>query len=158
MADITPFLWFDTRALEAAEFYVSLFPNSAVTGVTYYQEGGAGPAGSPMVVSFVLDGRSYAAINGGPAHVLSEAFSMQVNCADQSEADRLWDTLTADGGVESRCGWCQDRFGLFWQVIPAGLADLLGDPDPGRAQRALQAMLGMSRLDLSALRAAADRS
>jgi predicted 3-demethylubiquinone-9 3-methyltransferase (glyoxalase superfamily) len=109
-----------------------------------------------MTVSFSLDGLNLTALNGGPAYVLSEAFSLQVSCADQEEADRLWEVLTADGGEEGRCGWCKDRFGLSWQVVPAGLSELLGDPDPGRAQRALQAMLGMGRLDLAAMQAAAD--
>ena len=156
MPAITPYLWFDTQGLDAAEFYVSLFPNSAVTDVSYYGEGAPLPAGTPMTVSFTLDGLNLTALNGGPAYVLSEAFSLQVNCADQEEADRLWSVLTADGGEEGRCGWCKDRFGLSWQVVPAGLAELLGDPDPGRAQRAMQAMLGMERLDLAAMRAAAD--
>jgi predicted 3-demethylubiquinone-9 3-methyltransferase (glyoxalase superfamily) len=157
MTDITPFLWFDTEALPAAELYVSLFPNSQVTSVSLYGERGARPADLPFVVTFTLDGRPYTAINGGPEHVLSEAFSLQVNCTEQAEADRLWDALTADGGRESRCGWCVDRFGLSWQVIPPGLSELLSDPDPGRVQRALQAMLTMSRLDIEAMRAAADQ-
>jgi predicted 3-demethylubiquinone-9 3-methyltransferase (glyoxalase superfamily) len=109
-----------------------------------------------MTVEFTLDGRPYTALNGGPAYTLNEAFSLQVVCADQAEVDRYWDALTADGGEEGRCGWCKDRFGVSWQVVPDGLNTLLGDPDPGRAGRAVQAMLTMSKLDLTAMRAAAD--
>jgi predicted 3-demethylubiquinone-9 3-methyltransferase (glyoxalase superfamily) len=156
MADITPFIWFESGALEAAEFYTSLFPDSAVQDISYYGEGAPLPSGTPMVVTFTLAGRTYRGINGGPDHVLTEAFSMQIDCDDQEEADRLWDVLTDQGGRESRCGWLVDRFGLSWQVVPRGLPELLSDPDPGRSRRALQAMLGMSRLDLAAMRAAAD--
>ena len=158
MPTITPYLWFDTQGLEAAEFYASLFPNSELTSVTHFGEGGPRPAGSVMTVEFTLDGRSYTALNGGPEYALDEAFSLQIVCADQAEVDRYWEALTADGGEEGRCGWCKDRFGVSWQVVPDGLGELLGDPDPGRASRAVQAMLTMSKLDLSAMRAAADES
>jgi predicted 3-demethylubiquinone-9 3-methyltransferase (glyoxalase superfamily) len=156
MPTITPYLWFDTQGFEAAEFYVSLLPNSEITGVTHYGEGGPRPAGSVMTVEFTLDGRPYTALNGGPEYTLNEAFSLQVVCVDQSEVDHYWDALTASGGEEGRCGWCKDRFGVSWQVVPDGLGALLGDPDPGRASRAVQAMLTMSKLELSAMRAAAD--
>ena len=156
MPDITPYLWFDAQSLEAAEFYVSLFANSEITGVTHYGEGGPRPAGSVMTVEFTLDGRPYTALNGGPDYTLDEAFSLQVVCADQAELDRYWDALTAGGGEEGPCGWCKDRFGVSWQVVPDGLGALLSDPDPGRASRAVQAMFSMSKLDLSVMRAAAD--
>ena len=156
MLSITPNLWFDSQGLDAAEFYVSLFPNSEINGVTHYGEGGPRPAGSVMTVEFTLDGRPYTALNGGPDYTLDEAFSLQVVCADQAELDRYWDALTAGGGEEGPCGWCKDRFGVSWQVVPDGLGALLSDPDPGRASRAVQAMMTMSKLDLSAMRAAAD--
>ena len=156
MPNITPYLWFDTQGLEAAEFYVSLFENSEITGVTHYGKGGPRPAGSVMTVDFTLDGSPYTALNGGPEYTLDEAFSLQVVCADQAEVDRYWEAFTANGGEEGRCGWCKDRFGVSWQVVPDGLGALLSDPDPGRASRAVQAMLTMSKLDLSAMRAAAD--
>jgi predicted 3-demethylubiquinone-9 3-methyltransferase (glyoxalase superfamily) len=156
MTSIIPTLWFDSQGLEAAEFYVSLFPDSEITGVSRYGEGGPRPAGSVMTVQFTLDGHPYTALNGGSDYTLDEAFSLQVACANQKEVDRYWEALTADGGEEGRCGWCKDRFGVSWQVVPDGLAALLSDPDPGRASRAVQAMLTMSKLDLDVMRAAAD--
>ena len=156
MPTIAPCLWFDTQGLEAAEFYVSLFENSEITGVTHYGKGGPRPAGSVMTVDFTLDGSPYTALNGGPEYTLDEAFSLQVVCADQAEVDRYWEAFTANGGEKGRCGWCKDRFGVSWQVVPDGLGALLSDPDPGRASRAVQAMLTMSKLELSAMRAAAD--
>jgi len=156
MPTIAPCLWFDTQGLEAAEFYVSLFENSEITSVTHYGEGGPRPAGSVMTVEFTLDGSPYTALNGGPEYTLDEAFSLQVVCADQAEVDRYWEAFTANGGEKGRCGWCKDRFGVSWQVVPDGLGALLSDPDPGRASRAVQAMLTMSKLDLSVMRAAVD--
>ena len=155
MPPITPNLWFDTQGLEAAERYVSVFPNSSVTNVSYYGEGGPRPAGTVMTVSFTLDGVPFTVLNGGPEYTLDEAFSLLVSCADQKEVDYYWDALS-EGGEEGQCGWLKDRFGVSWQVVPVALGELLGDPDPGRAQRAMQAMLGMGKLDLAALRAAAD--
>jgi predicted 3-demethylubiquinone-9 3-methyltransferase (glyoxalase superfamily) len=155
MPSITPNLWFDTQGLEAAEFYASIFPNSEITDVSHYGEGGPRPAGSVMTVDFILDGLRFTALNGGPEYVLNESFSLLIHCADQEEVDHYWNLLS-DGGEEGRCGWLKDRFGLSWQVVPVGLVNLLTDPDPGRAQRAMQAMLGMSKLDLTAMRAAAD--
>jgi predicted 3-demethylubiquinone-9 3-methyltransferase (glyoxalase superfamily) len=155
MPSITPNLWFDTQGLEAAEFYVAIFPNSQITQVVHYGEGAPRPAGSVMTVDFTLDGLPFTALNGGPEYVLNESFSLLINCKDQGEVDRYW-TLLSDGGEEGRCGWLKDRFGLSWQVVPDGLVNLLTDPDPGRAQRAMQAMLGMSKLDLAAMQAAAD--
>ncbi|MFF9901395.1 VOC family protein [Streptomyces longispororuber] len=156
MSTITPSLWFDDQALEAAEFYVSVFPDSKVTNVSYYGEAGPRPAGTVLTVDFELDGRRFTAINGGPEFTFDEAVSFLIDCADQEEVDRYWSALTADGGTESQCGWLKDKYGLSWQVVPAALGELIGDPDPGRAQRAMAAMLTMRKLDVAALRAAAD--
>lgn len=156
IAPIIPNLWFDTQALEAAEHYVSVFPNSQILSVTRHPPGAPGPEGEVMTVEWELDGQRFIGINGGPQFTFDEAVSFLITCADQAEVDRLWDALTADGGQESMCGWLKDRFGLSWQVIPAGLGELLSDPDAGRAQRATAAMLQMRKLDLAALRAAAD--
>jgi len=153
---ITPFLWFDTQAEEAAEFYCSIFPNSKITGVTHYSDAGPLPAGAAMTVSLVLDGQELTLLNGGPHFKLTEAFSLSISCADQDEVDRYWEKLTADGGEESQCGWLKDRYGLSWQVIPAGMEEIIGGDDPERVQRAMQAMFGMKKLDLAALQAAAD--
>ena len=157
MPTITPNLWFDTQGQEAAEFYCSIFPNSKITNITYYGEAGPGPAGTVLTVDFVLDGHEYTAINGGPLFTFNEAISLCVNCEDQDEVDSYWAKLT-DGGEEVQCGWLKDRYGLSWQVCPKGMVELLNDPDPARSQRAMTAMLGMKKLDLAALRAAADGS
>lgn len=150
MSTISPCLWFDGTGLEAAEFYVSLFPDSKVDDVS------PGPDGSPLMVSFTLMGRPFQALNGGPQFRFTEAVSMVVQCQDQSEVDHYWDALLVDGGEESMCGWLKDRFGLSWQIVPAELGEILGDPDLERAGRATEAMLGMRKLDVAALRAAAD--
>ena len=157
MPRITPNLWFDTEGLEAAEFYVSVFPNSKVTNVTHYNDAGPRPAGTVLTVDFVLDGQEYTAINGGPEFTFTEAISLLINCADQDEVDYYWAKLT-EGGEEVQCGWLKDRYGLSWQVCPVGMLDLLNDPDEGRSQRAMRAMLGMKKLDLAALQAAADQA
>lgn len=147
---ITPCLWFDTQAEEAARFYCEVFPDSAVDGV------GRQPDGSAVLVRFTLSGRGFQALNGGPAHAgFTEAISFSVSCADQAEVDYYWDTLV-DGGEESRCGWLTDRFGLSWQVVPRRLEELLGDRDPARAGAAMQAMLQMRRIVVADLEAAAD--
>jgi len=150
MPTLTTCLWFDDQALDAAEFYVSVFNNSAVTDVTRF-----GPDQQVLTVSWTLDGAPFMAINGGPQFPHSEAFSVFLGCADQAEADHYWDTLV-DGGEPSQCGWLKDKFGISWQVVPAGLHELLGDPDPARAAAAHAAMMTMSRLDLATMRAAAD--
>jgi len=155
MPKITPNLWFDTQGEEAAEFYVSVFPNSKITAVSHYGEAGPREAGTVLTVDFVLDGQEFTAINGGPQFTFDEAVSMLVHCADQDEVDYYWDKLT-DGGEESQCGWLKDRFGLSWQIVPAGMEEILRDPDPARGQRAMKAMFGMKKLDVAALRAAAD--
>jgi predicted 3-demethylubiquinone-9 3-methyltransferase (glyoxalase superfamily) len=156
MPAITPCLWFDTQGEEAALFYVSVFPNSRILSTSHYGEAGPRPAGSVLTVEFELDGRPFTALNGGPDFTFSEAVSFQVDCADQDEVDRYWDVLTADGGEEGPCGWVKDRFGLSWQVVPRRLTELLADPDAGRSQRAMQAMLGMKKIDIAAAEAAAD--
>jgi predicted 3-demethylubiquinone-9 3-methyltransferase (glyoxalase superfamily) len=155
MPRITPNLWFDDNGLEAAEFYVSVFPNSKVTTVTHYTEAGPGPAGSVLSVGFVLDGQPFTIINGGPQFSFDEAISFEISCKDQDEVDYYWDTLTA-GGEESQCGWLKDKYGLSWQVVPEGWEALFTDPDPARVNRAMQAMFGMHKLDIAALEAAAD--
>ncbi len=155
MPRITPNLWFDTEGEQAAEFYVSVFPNSKITNVTYYSEVGPGPAGTVLTVDFELDGQEYTAINGGPLFPFTEAVSFVVNCADQDEVDYYWEKLGA-GGDGGQCGWLKDRYGLSWQIIPPGFAEIMADPDPERGKRAMKAMLGMQKLDLDALRAAAD--
>ena len=152
---IIPNLWFDGRAEEAAEFYTSVFPDSRIVGVARYTEAGPGPAGSVMTVEFELSGQRFVGINGGPEFTFSEAVSFQITCQTQEEIDRYWQVL-ADGGEESVCGWLKDRFGLSWQVVPAGMDELFADPDPERARRAMEAMFGMRKLDVAALRAAAD--
>ena len=155
MLPIVPNLWFDTEAEQAAQFYTSVFPDSRVLGTTLYPEGAPGPAGTVMTVEFELNGQRFVGINGGPQFPFTEAVSFQITCADQDEVDRLWSVLT-EGGEESQCGWLKDRYGLSWQVVPTGMDEVFADPDPARAQRAMQAMLGMRKLDLAALRAAAD--
>ena len=152
---ITPNLWFDMQAEEAAAFYTSVFDNSRIVHITHYTEAGPRPAGTVMTVAFELDGQRFVAINGGPEFTFDEAVSFQVACETQEEVDAYWERLS-EGGQEGPCGWLKDRYGLSWQVTPAGLEELLADPDPQRARRAMQAMLGMGKLDLAALRAAAD--
>jgi predicted 3-demethylubiquinone-9 3-methyltransferase (glyoxalase superfamily) len=152
---ITPNLWFDTEAEEAAAFYTSIFKNSRIVNTTHYTEAGPRDAGMVMTVEFELDGQRIVAINGGPEFTFSEAISLQINCADQDEVDYYWERLTA-GGEEGPCGWLKDRYGLSWQVVPEGMEELFADPDPTRAERAMRAMLGMRKLDGAALRAAAD--
>jgi predicted 3-demethylubiquinone-9 3-methyltransferase (glyoxalase superfamily) len=155
MDKIIPFLWFDTEAEEAAKLYTSLFPDSRITDVSYYGDAGPQPAGSVMTVSFELGGQPHIALNGGPGPQHSEAFSLMVHCDDQDEVDRYWDRLTGDGGEEIACGWCRDRFGVRWQIVPTRLFELLSDPDPERSQRAMAAMLQMRCIVIADLEAAA---
>jgi predicted 3-demethylubiquinone-9 3-methyltransferase (glyoxalase superfamily) len=150
MQKITPFLWFDSQAEEAAKFYVSTFGNSRILKTVRYGAAGPGPAGSVMTVVFELNGVQFTALNGGPLHRFSEAVSFVVNCQSQAEVDMLWERLGA-GGKLDRCGWLKDRYGLSWQVVPAVLPVLLGDPDPAKAQRTMEAMLKMGKLDIAAL-------
>jgi predicted 3-demethylubiquinone-9 3-methyltransferase (glyoxalase superfamily) len=161
---IVPYLWFDKEAEEAATLYVDLFKarpgtpagESKVIEVNRYTEAGPGEPGSAMVVSFELEGQEFIALNGGPQFTFTEAFSVFVRCESQEEVDYFWNALTADGGEESQCGWLKDRFGLSWQIIPNRLMELIGDPDPGRAQRAMQAMLQMQKIDVAEIERAAD--
>jgi predicted 3-demethylubiquinone-9 3-methyltransferase (glyoxalase superfamily) len=148
---VTPFLWFDNQAEEAARFYVSLFPDSEITGVT------PGPDGKPLVVQFRLAGIPFAALNGGPHYRLNEAFSLSIDCHSQAEVDEFWEKLSA-GGSTNRCGWLKDRYGLSWQVVPDVLPKLLADPDRAKAGRVMEAMMGMIKLDIRTLQAAADRA
>jgi predicted 3-demethylubiquinone-9 3-methyltransferase (glyoxalase superfamily) len=152
---IIPSLWFDTESEEAAAFYVSVFPNSRVVGVTRYPEGAPRAAGMVMTVELELDGQRFIGINGGPEFTFSEAISFQIECADQEEVDRYWSVLS-DGGSEGPCGWLKDRFGVSWQVVPTGMDDMLGGGDPERAQRAMAAMLKMGKIDVAELHRAAD--
>ena len=152
---ITPNLWFDTQSEEAAAFYTSVFPNSRVVNVTRYTEGAPREAGMVMTVEFELDGQRVVAINGGPEFTFDEAVSLQINCKDQAEVDYYWEKLT-EGGEEGPCGWLKDKYGLSWQVTPEGIDEIFSDADPARAQRAMQAMLQMRKLDAEALRRAAD--
>lgn len=150
---IRPFLWFDREAEEAASFYVSLFPDSRITNVSRYGDAGPGAPGSVLTVSFVLAGLPFVALNGGPVYRLTEAFSLSVDCATQDEVDDYWEKLGA-GGEYSRCGWLKDRFGLSWQIIPSRLPELIGGADRAGAERAMRAMLAMSKLDIATLEAA----
>ena len=150
MQKISPFLWFDSQAEEAAKFYVSVFGNSRILKTVRYGTAGPGPAGSVMTVVFELNGVQFTALNGGPLHRFSEAISFVVNCQSQAEVDTVWEKLSA-GGQPDRCGWVKDRYGLSWQVVPSVLPVLLGDPDAAKAQRTMAAMLKMSKLDIAAL-------
>ena len=156
MSSITPCLWFNGDAEAAANFYVSLFPDSAVGNVSRYGDGMPFPAGTALMVEFHLSGQRYQALNGGPQYPHTEAISLSVSCADAEAVDRYWYDLTANGGSEGQCGWLKDRFGVSWQIVPAGLSTLLSDPDAGRRARAMAAMLQMKKLDLPAMQAAAD--
>jgi predicted 3-demethylubiquinone-9 3-methyltransferase (glyoxalase superfamily) len=156
MQKITPFLWFDDQAEEAANFYVSIFRNSWIMGVSRYGDGGPGPAGTAMTVTFTLDGLEFQALNGGPEFAFTEAISLFVSAVGQDEIDHFWEKLTSDGGEPGQCGWLKDKYGLSWQIVPPVLGELLGDPDPDKSSRVMQAMLGMSKIDIAALRAAHD--
>lgn len=156
MPNITPFLWYDTQAEEAANFYVSIFPNSRIGHVSRYGDAGPGPKGGVMVVQFELDGKPFLALNGGPHFKFTEAVSFTIDCKDQQEVDYYWSKLSADGGQESMCGWLKDKFGLSWQVVPSALGQLMSDPDREKAKRAMEAMLKMKKLDIAALQRAHD--
>ncbi len=156
MAKITPCLWFDGKAEEAAEFYVSLLPDSHVDKVWRSPaETPSGPAGMVLTVEFTLGGTPFTGLNGGPDFTFNEAISFIIDCEDQAEVDRLWETLTADGGEPGPCGWLKDRFGVSWQIVPRRLNELMGDPDPERARRAMEAMLKMGKIEVDELERAA---
>lgn len=156
MTTITPCLWFDGNGLEAAEYYVSIIPDSRIASVSRYGPDQPGQEGKVMTVAFELAGQPYTALNGGPAFKFTEAISLQVSAADQEEVDRYTEQLTAGGGEVGPCGWVKDRFGLSWQVVPSELIQLIGDPNPLRANAAVQAMLTMTKIDIAGLRKAAD--
>jgi Uncharacterized protein conserved in bacteria len=153
---ISPCLWFDQEAEEAAAFYCAIFPDSRIRAVARYPEGGPGEPGSAMVVDFVLAGQDFLGLNGGPMFTFSEAISLIVKCADQAEIDHYWDRLVADGGSPAQCGWLKDRFGLSWQVVPDTIADYYLGGDPARSGRVMQAVMGMTKLDIAAMDAARD--
>jgi predicted 3-demethylubiquinone-9 3-methyltransferase (glyoxalase superfamily) len=157
MQTITPCLWFDTEGEEAAAFYTSVFPNSRIVEVSHYGEAGPRPAGMVMTVEFELDGQPFTALNGGPEFTFDEAVSFQVSCHGQDEVDHYWKRL-AEGGEESVCGWLKDKFGVSWQVFPAVLPQMLMDPDKEKAQRVMNAMLGMKKIDVAALQQAYTRA
>ena len=152
---IVPNLWFDTEAEEAAAFYTSVFEDSRIVNVTHYTESAPREAGMVMTVEFELDGPRFIGINGGDQFKFDEAISFEIECETQDEVDHYWEKLT-DGGEEGQCGWLKDRFGLSWQVVPTGMEEVFADPETERADRAMQAMLKMRKLDLAKLRAAAD--
>ncbi|MGH3435106.1 MAG: VOC family protein [Sciscionella sp.] len=151
----TPCLWFDNQGEEAAKFYTSIFDNSRIVQVTRYGEAGPGAPGTAMTVTFELDGHTFVALNGGPEFTFSEAVSLQVPCATQQEVDGYWSKLS-EGGEEGPCGWLKDKYGLSWQIVPAALIELLNDPDEGKSQRVMGAMLTMGKIDIAALWQAAD--
>jgi len=154
MQKITPFLWFDDKAEEAANFYVSLFKKSKIDNVSRYGDAGPGPKGKVMTVTFQLNGQQFTALNGGPLFKFTEAISLLVNCESQQEVDELWEKLSA-GGQKSRCGWLKDKYGLSWQIIPSALGKLMSDPDREKAGRVMKAMLQMDKIDIAALEKAA---
>ena len=152
---IAPFLWFDTQAEQAAEFYTSIFKNSKILETSRYGDAGPGPKGSVMVVKFQIAGMEVTALNGGPRFKFSEAFSFVVNCENQKEIDEYWGKLTSGGGQESMCGWLKDKFGFSWQIVPAALSKLM-EKDPKKSDRVMQALLQMKKLDIAKLQAAAE--
>jgi predicted 3-demethylubiquinone-9 3-methyltransferase (glyoxalase superfamily) len=154
MGKLTPCLWFDTQAEEAANFYTSVFPRSRIVGVSRYGKAGPRPEGMVMTVDFELDGQPFVALNGGPEFTFNEAISFQMSCETQGEVDEFWSRLS-EGGEEGPCGWLKDRYGVSWQIIPTRLMELVSDPDPERSQRAMTAMLGMKKIDVATLEQAA---
>jgi len=154
MQKITPFLWFDTQAEEAAKFYVSVFKNSKMGKVLRYGDAGPGPKGSVMVASFEVEGREFTALNGGPQFKFNESVSFVVRCKTQEEVDSYWDKLLAGGGQESMCGWLKDKFGLSWQITPDALLELLSDPDPAISQSVMKAMMQMRKIDIEGVKQA----
>ena len=150
MKKVTPFLWFDTQAEEAMNYYVSVFKNAKVLGVS------RGPDGKAFTVSFELDGQEFMGLNAGPQFKFNEAVSMFVNCEDQAEVDHFWNALIADGGEESMCGWCKDKYGLWWQIVPKQLGELMGGSDPARSMRVVNAMLKMHKIIVADLQKAYD--
>ncbi len=157
MQKISPFLWFDDQAEEAAKFYTSIFKNSKITSRAYYGKEGPGPKGTVMSVSFQLDGQEFNALNGGPVFSFTPAISFFVNCETQTEVDELWEKLS-EGGSKEQCGWLKDKYGVSWQIVPGLLTRLISDPDPVKAARVTKAMLQMTKLDIAALQSAYDHA
>ncbi|HXQ38318.1 MAG TPA: VOC family protein [Anaerolineales bacterium] len=157
MQKITPFLWFDDKAEEAANFYISIFKNSKMGSITRYGEAGPGPKGTAMSVTFQLEGQEFFALNGGPHYKFTPAISLFVDCKSQEEVDELWEKLSV-GGRKDRCGWLTDKFGLSWQIIPSVLGELLNDKDAEKSQRVMKAMLKMDKIEIDALKQAASAS
>ncbi len=153
MQKITPFLWFDGKAEEAANFYVSIFKNSKILNLAHYGEAGPGPKGTVMLATFQIEGQKFIALNGGPHYTFSPAISFYVDCETQAEVDELWEKLTA-GGSDVQCGWLRDKFGVSWQIIPKTLIELMQDKDPVKSQRVFKAMLGMIKIDIEGLKRA----
>jgi predicted 3-demethylubiquinone-9 3-methyltransferase (glyoxalase superfamily) len=154
---ITPFLWFDNNAEEAMNFYVAIFSNSKVLGVTRYGETGPGPKGSVMTANFQLDGQEFVALNGGPMFKFTEAISFVVNCETQEEVDRYWEKLLAGGGTPQQCGWLKDKFGLSWQIVPSILTELVKDENSEKTQRVMKALMEMVKIDIAGLKRAAEQ-
>jgi predicted 3-demethylubiquinone-9 3-methyltransferase (glyoxalase superfamily) len=153
MQRISPFLWFNDNAEEAVNFYISIFKNSKIVGVSRYGDSGPGPKGQVMVVNFKLDGQQFIALNGGPQFKFTEAISLVVNCKDQEEVDRFWDKLS-EGGQKVQCGWLKDKFGLSWQIVPTILGELMQDKDPKKSERVMKALMKMTKLDIAGLKRA----
>ena len=156
MQKITPFLWFNDNAEEALNYYISIFKDSKIINTAYYGDAGPGPKGTLMTATFQLEGQQFMALNGGPLFKFTEAISLFVNCKTQEEVDDLWDRLST-GGEKSRCGWLKDKFGLWWQIIPSALGELMGDKDPVKAKRVMEAMLKMDKIDIKKLKDAYDQ-
>jgi predicted 3-demethylubiquinone-9 3-methyltransferase (glyoxalase superfamily) len=156
MQKITPCLWFDTQGEDAANFYITVFKNSKILDVSRYGAAGPGPEGAVMTVTFELDGQQFVALNGGPIFTFSEAISFQVSCETQDEVDYFWNKLS-QGGEEGPCGWLKDKYGVSWQIVPTALDELVGDPDPEKAQAAMKAMLGMGKIDIEGLQRAVNQ-
>ena len=156
MQKITPFLWFDGKAEEAVNFYVSIFKNSRVGTITRYGDAGPGPKGTVMIATFQLEGQDFIALNGGPQYTFTPAISLFVDCKTQEEVDDLWNKLS-EGGKTDRCGWLRDKYGLSWQIVPSTLRELIGDKDPEKSKRVMKAMLQMTKIDIQGLQQAYDQ-
>ena len=156
MQKLTPCLWFNFNADEAVEHYLSIFKNGKVLEVSHYGDAVPSLKGKVLTMRFELEGQEFLALNGGPQFPFTEAMSLQIDCEDQAEIDYFWDALTADGGAESQCGWCKDRWGMNWQVVPKGMDEFFNGSDPARTERAMRAMLTMRKIDVAAMQAAAD--
>jgi len=156
MQKITPFLWFDGKAEEAVNFYVSIFKNSKVGSITRYGDAGPGPKGTVMIATFQLEGQDFIALNGGPQYTFTPAISLFVDCKTQEEVDDLWNKLS-EGGKTDRCGWLRDKYGLSWQIVPSTLRELIGDKDPEKSKRVMKAMLQMTKIDIQGLKQAYDQ-